>query len=164
VVHPRLSVSEVSSWRWSFDDDLAFWAEAGIEHVGLSFRKLEEAGLEHAVARVRAAGLAVSNLVEVGWFVLDDDTGWGAQRARLALAVEVAAEVGAPCLVLTTGPAGHLSWDAAALMLREALEPIARLAATRGVVLAVENTSPLRLDLSFSTTLRDTVDRAPPRR
>lgn len=159
-LHPRLAVSAVSSWRGTLDEDLALWERAGIGHVGLSFRKLEETGLERAVARVQAAGLRVAGVGELGWFVLDDPTTWGAQRARLALAVEVAAEVGAPSLVLTTGPAGTLTWDAAALALREALEPVARLAAARGVVLAVENTSPLRLDLSFTTTLRDTVDLA----
>jgi sugar phosphate isomerase/epimerase len=159
-VHDRLSVSAVSSWRWTLAEDLAFWEGAGIDHVGLSYRKLEEAGLDSAVAAVASAGVRVDCLGELGWWRLDDAATWAPQQTRVALAVETAAELGAPCVVLTTGPAGGLSWDQAALALTEALGPISRLAAARGVRLAVENTSPMRLDLSFVTTLRDTVDLA----
>jgi len=59
-VHERVSVSAVSSWQWSFDDDLAFWARAGITQVGLSLRKCDEFGLDRAVARVVDAGVRVT--------------------------------------------------------------------------------------------------------
>jgi sugar phosphate isomerase/epimerase len=158
-VHPRLSVSAVSSWRWSLDDDLRFWRDADIDHVGLSFRKLEEAGLEAAVARVRDAGLRVSNIVELGWWNLDAPATWPGQRARLLGAVDAAATLGG-CVVLTTGPAGSLDWDAAAAALASALDPVLQDARERGVMMTIEPTSPLRLDLSFVTTLRDGVDLA----
>ena len=67
--------------------------------------------------------------------------------------------VGAPVLVLTTGPAGPLEWDDAARALGEVLDPVIA-AANASVRVAIENTSPMRLDLSFATTLRDTVDLA----
>jgi sugar phosphate isomerase/epimerase len=153
-------VSAVSSWDWSFDDDLRFWTSAGIDHVGLSFRKLKEAGLDASLARVQAEGLRVSNVIEVGWLRLDDEATWKAHRSRLADAVDAAATVGASCVVLTSGPAGDLPWDDAASRLRDALDPVAARAAARGVALALENTSPLRLDISFVTTLRDAVDAA----
>jgi len=158
-VHPQLSVSAVSSWGWTLDEDLAFWAGAGIRHVGLSFRKLEAAGLDAAVARVVDAGLSVSNVVELGWWDLTDSSTWSAQQDRLLAAVGVAARLGG-CLVLTTGPAGPLEWDAAAGVLAEALEPVRTAAAGHGVPLTIEHTGPLRLDLSFVTTLRDGVDLA----
>jgi sugar phosphate isomerase/epimerase len=158
-VHPRLSVSSVSSWRWSLDEDLAFWTDAGIERVGLSFRKLEDAGLDAAVARVRGAGLGVSNIVELGWWELADRSTWAAQQDRLLAAVGAAALMGG-CLVLTTGPAGPLEWDAAAGALAEALEPVRAAADAAGVVLTIEPTGPLRLDLSFVTTFSDGVDLA----
>jgi len=158
-MHPRLSVSAVSSWQWPLDEDLAFWAEAGIDHVGLSFRKLEEAGVNAAAARVRDAGLRVSNIVELGWWQLDDRTTWSRQQDRLLAAVGAAAPFGA-CLVLTTGPAGDLEWDAAAGALGEALEPVQHAATGADVELTMEHTSPLRLDLSFCTTARDGLDLA----
>jgi sugar phosphate isomerase/epimerase len=158
-MHPRLSVSAVSSWRWSFEDDLRFWAGAGIDHAGLSFRKLDEAGVDRGVGRVRDAGLRVSNVVELGWWDLDDRTTWPGQTDRLLAAVDVARTVGG-CLVLTTGPAGILDWDGAAAALGEALEPVQAAASAAGVVVTIEPTGPLRLDLSFVTTLRDGVDLA----
>ncbi len=159
----RVSVSAVSSWRWTLDEDLRFWGDAGITHVGLSFRKLDEAGLEAAVARVRDAGLRVSNLVELGWCDLDDPTTWSEHRDRLLAAVEVAATLAGPggcCLVVTTGPAGRLGWDEAADALGEMLGPVRVGAVAADVPLTIEPTGPLRLDLSFVTTLRDGVDLA----
>jgi sugar phosphate isomerase/epimerase len=158
-MHPRLSVSAVSSWQWSFDEDLAFWATAGIDHVGLSFRKLEAAGIDRAVEQVRDAGLRVSNVVELGWWDLADAASWPRQQDRLVGAVGVAEKLGG-CLVLTTGPAGPLEWDAAAEALDEALDPVRSAAEGVGVLLTIEHTGPLRLDLSFVTTLRDGVELA----
>lgn len=159
-MHDRLSVSAVSSWRASFDDDLAMWDRLGVRHVGLSLRKCEEIGLGVAVERVRAAGLRVSNVVECGWCNLDDLGTWPGYQDRLLAAVDAMQALGADALVLTTGPAGSLEWEAAAGALRSAINPVRIAAAQAGVRIAIENTSAMRLDLSFATTLRDTVDLA----
>jgi sugar phosphate isomerase/epimerase len=154
----------VSSRGWTLDEDLRFWNEAAIDHVGLSFRKLEEAGLETAATRISDAGLHVSNIVELGWWDLTDPSSWPRQRDRLISAVDVAArlaEGGRPgCLVLTTGPANGLDWDVACDLLGEALEPVRAASQARDVMVTLENTSPMRIDLSFCTTARDGVDLA----
>jgi len=159
----RCSVSAVSSWSWSLDEDLRFWSEAGISHVGLSFRKLHDVGVDAAARRIGDAGLTVSNVVELGWCDLDDPSTWAEHRERLLAAVEVAAAVADPggcCLVLTTGPAGRLDWDEAADALGEMLAPVRIAAVGADVALTIEPTGPLRLDLSFVTTLRDGADLA----
>jgi len=160
VQHTRLSVSAVSSWQASFDDDLALWARLGVGHVALSLRKCEEVGLDIAVARVRDQGLRVSNFGESGWCRLSDESTWPRYRDRMLAAVDALRALGAPVLVLTTGPAGPLEWDAAADALARVLAPIVAAARVADVKIAIENTSPMRLDLSFATTLRDTVDLA----
>ena len=152
MLPPRLSVSAVSSWRQSFADDLAMWTRLGIDHVGLSLRKCEEAGIEVAALDLRAGGWRVSNVVECGWCALDDPAAWDRQRVRLRRAYDTFGAV----LVVTTGPAGRLEWAAAAEAFGDFLAPVVE----SGAVVAIENTSPLRLDLSFVTTLRDTVDLA----
>jgi sugar phosphate isomerase/epimerase len=136
------------------------WDRLGVDRVGLSLRKCEEVGLEGAADRVLEAGLRVSNVVECGWCALDQPATWPDYQRRLLAAIEMMRAVGAPVLVLTTGPAGVLDWDAAAGALRRALDPVREPAAAAGVRIAIENTSPMRLDLSFTTTLRDTVDLA----
>ena len=159
-MHPRLSVSAVSSWDWTFDEDLRYWERTGIDHVGLSFRKLEDAGLGPATRRIRDAGLRVSDIVELGWWSLDEPATWAPQRDRLFAALDVAVATGAPALVLTSGPAGRLGWDDALGALDAALAPVRERAAEGGVGLALEHTGALRLDLSFVTTLGDGVDAA----
>jgi sugar phosphate isomerase/epimerase len=145
--------------RWSFDDDLRFWESEGVDHVGLSFRKVEKVGATRASTALADAGLRVSNIVELGWWDLVDRSTWARQRDRLLVAVEVARPFGA-CLVLTTGPAGDLEWDAATSAFREALEPVQVAARNAGVPVTIEPTSPMRVDLSFVTTFRDGVDLA----
>ena len=159
-MHDRLSVSAVSSWRAPFDDDLVMWERLGVDHVGLSLRKCEEVGLEVAVQRVSDAGLRVSNFVECGWCELADESTWPAYRERLLAAVDAMQAIGAPVLVLTTGPAGSLEWADAALARGAVLEPVIVAAGAASVRVAIENTSPMRIDLSFATTLRDTLDLA----
>jgi sugar phosphate isomerase/epimerase len=158
-VHPQISVSAVSSVRWTLDEDLGFWAEAGIDHVGLSLRKLEAAGIDAAARRIAGAGLRVSNIVELGWWDLRDDATWPRQQERLLGAVDAAAVVGG-CLVLTTGPAYPMEWDDAVAALDAAITPIRDHARARAVPLTVEPTSQLRMDLSFCSTVRDGVDLA----
>jgi sugar phosphate isomerase/epimerase len=108
---------------------------------------------------VHDAGIRVSNIVELGWWDLDDRATWSRQQDRLLIAVDAARDFGA-CLVLTTGPAGSLDWDAAAGALGVALDPVARAASAADLVLTIEHTGALRLDLSFCTTARDGLDLA----
>lgn len=159
AVHPQLSVSAVSSHRWTLDEDLEFWTAAGIDHVGLSLRKLEAAGIDDACARVATAGLRVSNIVEVGWWDLAEPATWPRQQARLVAAVDAAARLGG-CLVLTTGPARAMDWDVAVAALDTALDPVRVHADAVGVPITIEPTSAVRIDLSFCTTVRDGVDLA----
>ena len=35
MTHPRLSVDAMSSFGWSFDQDLALWTDLGVRHAGL---------------------------------------------------------------------------------------------------------------------------------
>jgi sugar phosphate isomerase/epimerase len=158
-VHPQVSVSAVSSVQWTFDEDLAFWDRAGIDHVGLSLRKLEAAGIDAAARRIADAGLRVSNIVELGWWDLREQGTWPRQQARLVGAVDAAAVAGG-CLVLTTGPAYPMDWDDAVAALDTALTPVRDHARARGVSLTIEPTSQLRMDLSFCSTVRDGVDLA----
>src|SRR5258708_33239473 len=98
----RLSVSALSSWNWSLDQDLAFWSQAGIEHVGIWTDKLDGTGWDEAVARVATAGLRISNLISAGPFTLDQPARWPEQRERLISMLDAAEIIDAPLLVLTT--------------------------------------------------------------
>jgi len=159
-VHPRVSLSAISTFEWALDEDLAFYADAGITNVGISVAKLERAGWESGTRRVADAGLRVTNLIGLGPFHLDAPRSWDEQRERVRRVLDTAEAVGAECVVLTTGPAGRLPWEEAADALEAALASILADARARDIPFALEHTNSLRVDVGFVHTLRDVVDLA----
>ena len=159
-MHSRVSLSAISTASWELDEDLAFYAGAGITNVGISLGKLERFGWETGTQRIADAGLRVTNIIGLGPFHLADPDGWETQRARLRRALDAAAEMGAECLVLTTGPAGSLAWEDAAAAFEKALAPVVDAAREQEVPIAIEHTNSLRVDVGFVHTLRDAVDLA----
>jgi sugar phosphate isomerase/epimerase len=156
-MHSRLSVSALSSWTLSFDDDLRLWDDLGVGAVGLFLDKLQAVGLESAVARVTAAGLRVSSVACRG-FDLDDPMSWPARRRVLDAAVDAAAAVSAGCLFVTAGPPGRLDWSGCVAALGAALAPVRDRARERGLPFAIEHTNPLRRDVGFVHTLGDMIE------
>jgi sugar phosphate isomerase/epimerase len=158
-VHPRISVSAISTNGWSLEQDLAFWHDKGITNVGVSLRKLEAHGLAGGTTRVVDAGLRVTNLLGLG-FALTRPDQWPAHQERLAAAVSAAAAMAAECFVLTTGAAGPMPWEEAADALAVAVAPVVAACHGAGVPFVIEHTNSLRVDVGFVHTLRDTVDLA----
>jgi sugar phosphate isomerase/epimerase len=162
-MHDRISVSAISSYRLALDEDLAFWSRHSITRAGVSVAKLEAFGWDEGVARVSEAvtnGLDVANLIGLGPFDLANPSQWERQRERLTRALDAAATFGADCLVFTTGPAGALTWEAAADALDAALTPVLRGAPANQVPFALEHTHSLRVDVGFVHSLRDVLDLA----
>jgi sugar phosphate isomerase/epimerase len=159
-VHERLCVSGISTWGWTLDEDLAFYAEAGIHTIGASLRKLEAEGVDAGVRALLDAGIEVANVIGLGPFRLDQPAKWPEQQDRLLLAIDVAQRLDAGCLVLTTGPSGSMSWEDAADALEAALQPALPMAASTDVMIALEHTNSLRVDVGFVHTLRDALDLA----
>ena len=157
-MHPRVSVSAISTTSWSLDEDLAFYAQTGINQIGVSLLKLERHGLRDGAAKVASGRLRVTNLLARGPFTLADPSSWEAQRRLAGARLDAAAAMDAECVVLTTGPARQLSWEDAADALAEVLSPVVEQAERRGLPIALEHTNSLRPDIGFLHTLRDTID------
>jgi sugar phosphate isomerase/epimerase len=95
------------------------YADAGLGSIGLWLRKLEqpdrlsgffipdgkipEAVLQDARAGVDASGLRVSHVVFAGFFVTDDEDLRRRRVEYAAYAMDVAASVGAECLIIAPG-------------------------------------------------------------
>ncbi len=157
-MHPRVSLSAISSFTWTLDEDLAFYERAGITAIGASLAKLEDAGIELGARRLRDAGVRVSNLIGIGKFQLDVPEQWPSQQDRVRAALDAAEAVGAECMILTTGPARQLPWEAAAVALGQALAPVIEDAHARGIPFGLEHTNSLRVDVGFIHSLHDCVD------
>jgi len=146
-VHPRISVSAISTYTWDIERDIEFWTAAGITNVGVSMAKLRAHGVDKSVRRLVDAGVTVSNVIGTG-------------TAGLGEGVDVAAELGAPCIVFTSGPAGERTWEDAARGLADTVALHRERAARMKVQLALEHTNSLRADVGFVHTLRDALDLA----
>lgn len=158
-MHPRMSVSQISSWNWSLDDDLAFYEDAGIDAVGLAYRKLAATGDPiRAAERVVRAGLRVTNLLVPGPFTLAEPERWADQRETAGLIMDTALALRPEMVVLTTGPAGDLTWERAADALHDAMRGTLAEAEREGLHLVLEHTNPLRVDVGFVHTLRDAIE------
>jgi sugar phosphate isomerase/epimerase len=146
-VHPRISVSAISTYTWGLDRDIEFWAAAGVTNVGVSLAKLNAYGVEKGLRRLLDAGVHVGNVLGTG-------------TSGLADGIDVASQLSADCLVFTTGRAAPRSWEDAADALATTLAPLISQAAERDVALALEHTNSLRADVGFVHTLRDAIDLA----
>jgi len=139
--------------------------DAGIPAIGLWREPVQEVGGERAARLVRDAGLRVSSLCRGGFFTLPD----GPER-RAALddnrrAIEEAAALEAPALVLVAGglPAGSRDLVGARSRVAEALDALAPDAAAAGVSLAIEPLHPMyAADRAVVSTLGQALDLAAP--
>jgi sugar phosphate isomerase/epimerase len=159
-MHARLSVSTIGFGPIPVVDLLEPLEACGITRVGVPIVQLETGNRAANVAALRSSGFDVTDVVEPMVFTLADPSAWDAQRARLRRCVDLAADVGAPVLYITTGPAGQLLWEDAARNFRDAIAPVLGHARAAGVTLAVENTTTMRADLGFLHRLADTVEAA----
>jgi sugar phosphate isomerase/epimerase len=160
-VHERISVSEISSWNWDLDEDLAYYERAGIGAIGVAYRKLDASGDPVAAARrVRETGLRVTNLLVAGPFELDHPERWDEQRERAGLVMDAALALRPELVVFTTGPAGGLPWERAADAFEEVMRGLLLEAERERLAVAIEHTNSLRTDVGFVHTLRDAIELA----
>jgi sugar phosphate isomerase/epimerase len=154
MIHPRLSVNALSSFSWSFDQDLALWQEFGVRHAGLLISKIEP-DRDAKIARLRAAGIRPSTLV-CGSFTLSAPETWDVTRSMLNRALDLVAAMGGGSVYCTPGRTTGQPWREVLDVFAEAVAPCVAHARQRGVRLGVEPT--VRTDVSFVNTLRDAID------
>jgi sugar phosphate isomerase/epimerase len=137
-----LSLNETTTFRWSFEDDVANYSAAGIHAIGIWRQKLSDCGLERARELIRQHHLKVSHLFWAGGF-----TGSAGHSYRESVddtidALRTAADLGAGCLIVCGGArAGH-TYNHARRLVQQALEELVPLAEEYGVVMALEPMHP----------------------
>ncbi len=161
----RLSLNQKTVDSWSLRDAVAGCVAHGFPSLGVWREPLADVGLPAAVRMVRDAGLRVSSLCR-GGFVTDPD-----ERMRRAShednrrALDEAAELGAPCLVIVPGglPAGDRDLPAARARVADAVEALVPHALETGVRLAIEPMHPIfAADRGVLSTLAQALDLAEP--
>lgn len=137
-----LSMNEVTTFRWSFDEDVHRYQEAGYDAIGVWRQKLSDFGEERGVDLLHETGLDVSNLLWAGGFTGSDGRPFGDAVADGLEAIHIAAALGAGCLVVYPGGRNNHTFRHAERLLRTAIEQMLELAVHCNVVLAIEPMHP----------------------
>jgi sugar phosphate isomerase/epimerase len=153
-----LSINEVTTFRWSFEEDVERYAAADVPAIGVWRQKLSDCGEEKAVELLKAKRLKVSTLLWAGGFTGSDGRTFRDSVDDGLDAVRQAALLGAACLVVYSGGrAGH-THNHARRLFRDALKELTAAAREANVVLAVEPMhTGCAADWTFLTTVDDTL-------
>jgi len=133
-----ISVSEVTTYLWSFEKDVQTYANNGLSSIGVWRQKLTDYGEEKGAELLTEVGMNVSHLYFAGGF-----TGYDGRSLQDAIddaqqALEVAALIQADCLTLYTGSRGGHTYNHAHRLLQLALDQILPSAEQLGVAVALE--------------------------
>ena len=158
IERPRLSMNEVTTYRWSFEQDVAHYRAAGYEAIGVWRQKLSDFGEESGVDLLAESGLCVTNLHWAGGFTGSDGRNLQEAVDDAAHAVRLAGAMSAGCLVIYSGGRNNHTFRHAERLLRAALDQLLGWAEATDVTLAIEPMHPAcAADWTFLTDIESTV-------
>jgi sugar phosphate isomerase/epimerase len=138
VIDPaRLSLNLITVDHWSLEEAVERCAAAGIGWVAPWRHQFAATSVAASARAICAAGLRVSSLCRGGFF-----TSMGADEDNRR-AVDEAAELGAPVLVLVCGPPPDRDLKAARATIAAGIERLLPYAAANGVRLGIEPLHPM---------------------
>lgn len=161
----RLSLNQMTTRNWTVPEAVEGCRRAGIEAIGLWRGPVADYGLERTRDLLESAGMRASSLCRGGFLTAAGDAAFTDALADNRRAIEEAAVLGAPCLVLVVGglPDGSRDLEAARERVAKALEHLAPVAGQRGVQLALEPLHPMYCaDRAVLSTLGQALDLADP--
>ena len=155
----RLSINELTTFRWTFEEDVHNYKAAGIDGIGVWRQKLSDYGEEKGIELLLESGLRVSSLLWAGGFTGSEGRSHKESVEDGKEAVRLASAMDADCLIVYSGPrAGH-THNHARRLLRSALDQLLPLANDVDLDLAVEPMHPgCAADWTFLTELEEAID------
>jgi sugar phosphate isomerase/epimerase len=139
----RLSINHYSIRQWSLPDLVEGCAKNGIKSIGVWRDKINAVGIEKARQLLQESGIAVSSLCRGGFFPYSSDQEQIKTIADNQRAVDEAAALGSPLLVLVCGGIASTGLDLSREMVREGIAALAPYARARGIKLGIEPLHPM---------------------
>jgi sugar phosphate isomerase/epimerase len=141
----RLALNQATTRDLTVEQVVRCCAKAGVPGIGLWRHRVEETGAARTGRLLRQAGLTVTSLCRGGFLTSASADRRAAAIADNRRAIEQAAQVGAPVLVLVCGglPAGTRDLAGARAMVTDGIAALADDAASHGVRLAIEPLHPM---------------------
>jgi sugar phosphate isomerase/epimerase len=156
----RLSFNQMTADPWSLEQVVRNCSTGGVPYIGVWRHKLDGNAVK-ASAMIRKEGLRVSSLCRGGWFSAPTAE---ERRQRIAdnrRAIEEAALLGAPVLVIVSGPANGQTLDDARATVLDGLLEVLPDAEKAGVTLGIEPLHPMyAAERSVVVTLKQANDLA----
>ncbi len=151
-----LSMNEITTFRWSFEEDVENYLQAGYRAIGVWRHKLTDCEETRAIDLLDCSGLRVSNLSWAGGFTGGDGCSLAESIDDAAEALRLAAGLQAGCLVIYPGGRNNHIYRHASRLLRLALDELLPLAEEMEVPLAIEPMHPACATAwTFLTDLKD---------
>jgi sugar phosphate isomerase/epimerase len=152
---PGLSINEMTTYRWSFEEDVTRYKAAGIEAIGVWRQKLADYGEDKGVKLLANSGLKVSNLLWAGGFTGSDGHTYQESLADARDAIGLARALAADCLVVYSGGRNGHTQNHARRLFSSALGELLPVAESSNVVLAIE---PMHAGCADEWTLLTSLD------
>jgi sugar phosphate isomerase/epimerase len=154
-----LSMNELTTYRWSLEEDIEHYQEAGYRAIGAWRSKLSDCDDERAIELLTASELAVSHLSWAGGFTGSDGRTLEESIADAEDAIRLAGALNAGCLVIYAGGRNNHTLRHATRLFLAAIDELLPLAEAANVPLAVEPVPPAdAVDWTFYTNLSSVLD------
>ncbi len=154
-----VSINQLSTLRWSFEEDAQGYRARGFNGIGIYRPKLEDFGIDRAIELLAECELSVTSLSWAGGFTGSDGRPFEEAVHDAMHAVRDAANLRADTLVVLAGGRNNHIRNHARRTLCDALIEIAAVAEDYGVRLSIEPIHPGCGDeWSFVNDLRSTLD------
>jgi sugar phosphate isomerase/epimerase len=155
----QFSVNEVTTYRWSFEEDVAGCQRNGFEGIGLWRPKVAEYGIEKARELLAESQLAATSLSWAGGFTGSDGRTLRDSMFDALDAIEDTVALRAQRLVLVAGGRNNHARNHVQKLLVTSLQELAEAAEAVNIRLALE---PMHVgcahDWTFVTDIRKTLD------
>jgi sugar phosphate isomerase/epimerase len=152
-------MNEMTTYRWSFEEDVRHYVAAGYRAMWVWRQKLSDFGEEKGVELLADAQLGVSSLLWAGGFTGSEGRSFKESVQDASEAIRLAGHMKAACLVVYTGGRGGHTRNHARRLIRSALSELSAIAAEAGVTLALEPMHPgCAAEWTFLTNVADTLE------
>jgi sugar phosphate isomerase/epimerase len=156
----RISFNQMTADPWTLEKAVRECEKSGIPYIAAWRHKLD-GDASKAAALIRNAGLKVSSLCRGGWFSAPTTEERRQRVADNRRAIEEAAILGAPVLVIVSGPAHGQTLEDARATVFDGLAEVLPDAEKAGVTLGIEPLHPMyAAERSVVVTLKQATDMA----
>jgi sugar phosphate isomerase/epimerase len=134
----RLSINELTTYRWPFEDDVANYIASGIRAMGVWRPKLADFREERGIELLAESGMAVSNLLSAGGFTGSEGLSFRESIEDTEEAIRLAAAMACSRLVVYSGGRNGHTINHSRRLVEAALRELSHAAREFDVVLAIE--------------------------